>query len=60
MEEPAKGLEYLCETLPETLVLCKLGRDGCIAGKGNLRWKKGIYDVEAIDTVGAGDAFVGV
>jgi ribokinase len=37
-----------------------LGRAGALAVSGSERWRIGTLPVEAIDTTGAGDAFVGV
>ena len=40
------------------LVVVKRGAAGCEAAEGALRWRAGAPKVEAIDTTGAGDAFV--
>ncbi|HEX5239543.1 MAG TPA: PfkB family carbohydrate kinase, partial [Candidatus Limnocylindrales bacterium] len=41
------------------LVVVKRGAEGCEAAEGAKRWRAPSPKVEAIDTTGAGDAFVG-
>ena len=40
------------------LVVIKRGAAGCEAAQGSRRWRVAAPEVEAIDTTGAGDAFV--
>lgn len=42
----------------DTVVLT-LGSEGCIAGRGNDRWRASSHAPEVVDTTGAGDAFAG-
>lgn len=57
--DPSEVLGFLCTALPAQLVVVTLGPDGAIAGRGDRRWSQAAMPVEAIDTVGCGDAFVG-
>lgn len=57
--DPLAAMEHLAARLPEVLVVVTLGRDGAIAAQGPSRWRQPSFEVEAIDTVGCGDAFVG-
>ena len=56
---PENALEELAARLPATLVVVTLGPDGAIAARGERRWRQPPFAVQAIDTVGCGDAFVG-
>jgi len=60
LPDPHAAMEHLVARLPEVLVIVTLGRDGAIAARGRGRWRQASFEVEAIDTVGCGDAFVGV
>jgi ribokinase len=52
------GIEYLLKLGVETVVVT-LGGDGVLLAKKGLRKKFAAYKVDVIDTVAAGDAFVG-
>lgn len=41
------------------VVVVKLGKDGCLFSDGKTAWRLGVQPVEAVDTCGAGDAFIG-
>jgi ribokinase len=57
--EPREALERLCLRLPKALIVVTIGPEGVIAGHGARRWSHAAFAVEAVDTVGCGDAFVG-
>ena len=56
---PPDALSRLCARLPESLVVVTLGKFGVLAGRGSSRWSQEAFAVDAIDTVGCGDAFIG-
>lgn len=57
--DPAAALDALCLERPAQLVVVTLGAKGAIAGHGDRRWAQAARPVEAVDTVGCGDAFIG-
>lgn len=59
LSEPARALERLSERLPRATVIVTLGADGAIAACGATRLAHAGFTVDAVDTVGCGDAFVG-
>lgn len=59
IDEPREALERLCSRLPKALIVVTMGPEGVIAGHGAKRWSQAAFAVEAVDTVGCGDAFVG-
>ncbi len=59
-EEPQKGIVRLLDEFPNIqLVLVTLGAAGTIAGHAGGQIAVPSYEVKAIDTTGAGDAFMG-
>jgi len=52
VEEAAKELSHYAGT-----VVVKLGRKGALARAGRQEWKASGFEVEVVDTTGAGDAF---
>ena len=56
VEDPAAQLAILAQRYP--LVVVKRGAQGCEAAAGSQRWRASAPAVQAIDTTGAGDAFV--
>jgi sugar/nucleoside kinase (ribokinase family) len=54
-----ESLTILCDTYPSSLIVIKCGELGSIAGKGKERWKQDALTVNIIDTVGAGDSYIG-
>ena len=59
VDEPATILTGLRERFPETDVLLTLGADGAMYDDGKTRTLRHAYTVDAVDTTGAGDTFVG-
>ena len=57
--DPARALEMLAERMPHGTVIVTLGAQGAIAAAGSARYAHRGFEVEAVDTVGCGDAFVG-
>lgn len=41
------------------VVAVKMGKEGCLFSDGKTAWRLGVQPMEAVDTCGAGDAFVG-
>ncbi len=58
--EPHRALELLASRVPNGIVLLTLGARGALAASGAQRIAHLGFVVDAIDTVGCGDAFVGV
>ncbi|MFM1868646.1 MAG: hypothetical protein RL591_2054, partial [Planctomycetota bacterium] len=58
--DPRRGLEALAKRMPGGTVIVTLGADGAIAALGAARYAHRGFVVDAVDTVGCGDAFVGV
>jgi len=54
--DPEAQIAELARHYP--LVVVKRGAEGCEAGAGDQRWRAAAPTVQAIDTTGAGDAFV--
>lgn len=54
-DDPADALEALAAAVPTVVV--KLGPDGAIAARGDLREQVPAHAVPIVDTTGAGDAF---
>lgn len=54
-DDPESALEVLAALVPTVVV--KLGADGVIAARGDLRHRISAHDVPIVDTTGAGDAF---
>ena len=57
--EPARALEALAARMPGGAVIVTLGAGGAIAAAGSARYAHRGFVVDAVDTVGCGDAFVG-
>jgi ribokinase len=57
--EPARALEALAARMPDATVIVTLGAAGAIAALGSRRFAHAGFVVDAVDTVGCGDAFVG-
>ena len=57
--DPARALETLATRMPHGTVIVTLGAQGAIAAIGRARHAHRGFEVEAVDTVGCGDAFVG-
>jgi ribokinase len=57
--DPARALEALAARMPAATVIVTLGAGGAIAALGRARYSHRGYIVDAVDTVGCGDAFVG-
>jgi len=57
--EPARALEALAARMPAATVIVTLGANGAIAALGRARYAHRGFTVDAVDTVGCGDAFVG-
>ena len=57
--DPARALELLAARMPGGTVIVTLGAQGAIAAVGNARYAHRGFVVDAVDTVGCGDAFVG-
>jgi ribokinase len=57
--DPARALEMLAERMPHGTVIVTLGAQGAIAAAGRARYAHRGFEVDAVDTVGCGDAFVG-
>ena len=57
--EPARALDALAARMPHGTVILTLGAQGAIAARGSARFAHRGFEVEAVDTVGCGDAFVG-
>lgn len=58
--DPRDALEVLASLVPSGIVIITLGAQGAIAASGSARDVHRGFVVEAVDTVGCGDAFVGV
>ena len=58
--DPRRALEALAKRMPGGTVIVTLGADGAIAALGSARYMHRGFAVDAVDTVGCGDAFVGV
>ena len=58
-DDPHESLAVLGSRLPRTLVVATLGPRGAIARHGDRHWTQQPFQVEAVDTVGCGDAFIG-
>ena len=56
---PARALEALARRMPGGTVIVTLGAQGAIAAVGSARYAHRGFVVDAVDTVGCGDAFVG-
>jgi sugar/nucleoside kinase (ribokinase family) len=56
VEDRAEQLTILAQHYP--LVVVKRGAEGCEAASGSERWRASAPAVKAVDTTGAGDAFV--
>ncbi|HHU90715.1 MAG TPA: carbohydrate kinase [Clostridiaceae bacterium] len=54
-----KGSGYIQDKYGTKLILVTLGPEGCFYRYGNTTGKLATYDVNTIDTTGAGDAFLG-
>ena len=57
--DPARALEALAARMPAGTVIVTLGAAGAIAAVGRARYAHRGFVVDAVDTVGCGDAFVG-
>ena len=57
--DPPRALELLSERMPSGIVIITLGASGAIAASGRERHAHAGFVVNARDTVGCGDAFVG-
>ena len=57
--DPARALEALAARMPHGTVIVTLGAQGAIAALGSARYAHRGFEVDAVDTVGCGDAFVG-
>ena len=57
--DPARALEALAARMPGGAVIVTLGAGGAIAAAGSARYAHRGFVVDAVDTVGCGDAFVG-
>lgn len=57
--DPARALEALAARMPHGTVIVTLGAQGAIAANGRARHAHRGFEIEAVDTVGCGDAFVG-
>ncbi len=57
--DPQRALEALAKRMPSGTVIVTLGADGAIAALGSARYIHRGFVVDAVDTVGCGDAFVG-
>lgn len=57
--DAARALEALAVRMPGGTVVVTLGAEGAIAAVGGARYAHRGYAVDAVDTVGCGDAFVG-
>lgn len=57
--DPARALDILAAWMPGGTVLLTLGPKGAIAAEGKARFAHRGFAVDAVDTVGCGDAFVG-
>lgn len=55
----ADALHQLCRTLQVPVVIVTLGSRGCFVSQPDVFMRINAHEVEAIDTTGAGDAFVG-
>ena len=58
--DPVRALELLAARMPGGTVIVTLGAQGAIAAVGRARYAHRGFVVDAVDTVGCGDAFVGV
>ncbi len=59
LRDPARALERLAERMPAGTVVVTLGARGAIVAAGAARFEHRGFEVDAVDTVGCGDAFVG-
>lgn len=57
--DPARALDILAAWMPGGTVIVTLGPKGAIAAAGTARFAHRGFVVDAVDTVGCGDAFVG-
>jgi ribokinase len=57
--DPRRALEALAKRMPGGTAIITLGAQGAIAALGSARYAHSGYVVDAVDTVGCGDAFVG-
>ncbi len=58
-EEVPEALSLLRERCPDTEIVVTLGRDGALCSTADQEWFAPIFIVDAQDTTGAGDTFVG-
>ena len=58
-EDIQLGSEKLCQEYGLRMLLVTLGKEGCYYQLGDLSGRVSGFEVEAIDTTGAGDAFLG-
>ncbi|WHY68097.1 PfkB family carbohydrate kinase [Neobacillus sp. SuZ13] len=54
-----EGTDYLVKEYQLSLLFVTLGNEGCLFRKGKAFGKISGYNVKAVDTTGAGDAFLG-
>lgn len=57
--DPARALDILAAWMPGGTAIVTLGPNGAIASVGTARFAHRGFAVDAVDTVGCGDAFVG-
>jgi len=57
--DPDAALESLAARMPGGTAVITLGARGAIVAVGRARYRHAGFEVEAVDTVGCGDAFVG-
>lgn len=56
---PADHMHGLCRALNVPIVIVTLGARGCFVSQPDVYTRISAHDVDAVDTTGAGDAFVG-
>ena len=59
LDDYDEGIQYLRDKYNIPLILLTLGKDGSRAYYKDLRVERGVYDVDTIETTGAGDTFCG-
>lgn len=57
--EPEHILEKLKKDYPNAKVVLTLGSNGAVYQDGDVQYRQGIYQVDAVDTTAAGDTFTG-
>lgn len=59
MEQIEPAIDYLLHRYPKLKIMLTLGKDGCVYADATQRWTQPAFEIQAVDTTAAGDAFTG-